>query len=530
VSSAPRPPAPDGPFPTASAERSREAATEPRPELPREVEVAIVGAGFGGLGAAIELERAGFRDFAVLERAPEVGGTWWFNTYPGCQCDVPSNLYSFSFAPKPDWSRSYPEQPEVLDYLRDCSRRFGVRDRILFECEMEGASWDEDDQRWHIETSRGELSARVLVVAPGLLSEPKTPDVPGLENFEGETIHTARWGEDTDLAGKRVAVVGTGATAVQLVPRLQPEVERMYVFQRTPPWVVPLFDRAVSDRLKRLYRGFPVAQKLARGVVYCLREPMVIAMGIAPKLAKLLEAVARFQLRRQVSDPDLRGALTPDYVAGCKRALLTNDWYPALTARNVELVTEGLEEIQGRTLRGSGGTEREVDAIVFAIGFTPTDPPIAHRVRGAEGRTLAEAWEGAPEAYLGTTVAGFPNLFFMYGPNTNLGHNSIIYMLESQYEYLLRAMRTMRERGLGRLEVREDVQRAFNEDVQKRLKNTVWNAGRCASWYLDDEGENPIMWSDFTFRFRHLARRFELGEHHVAARREPAARVAAGSR
>jgi cation diffusion facilitator CzcD-associated flavoprotein CzcO len=487
-------------------------------DLPTRVEVAIVGAGFGGLGAAIQLERAGFHDFAVLERAPEVGGTWWFNSYPGCQCDVPSNLYSYSFARKSDWSRSYPEQPEVLDYLRDCSHRFGVRDRIHFECEMREAAWEEAAQRWRVETSRGSLFARFLVVAPGLLSEPKTPAIPGVEDFEGETVHTARWGEGRDLTGKRVAVVGTGATAVQLLPRIQPQVARLYVFQRTPPWVVPLFDRAVSNRLRRLYHTVPAAQDFARGVVYSLREPMVIAMAVAPRLSKLLEGVSRFQLWRQVRDPELRRTLTPDYVAGCKRVLLTNAWYPALTQPNVELVTEGLEEIRGRTLIGSEGTECEVDVLIFATGFTPTDPPIAHQLRGPDGRTLAESWEGGPEAYRGTTVAGFPNLFIMYGPNTNLGHNSIIYMLESQYEYLLRALGAMRDLGLGRLEPREDVQRAFNEDVQRRLKNTVWNSGRCASWYLDEEGENPIMWSDFTFRFRWLSRRFDLDDHYVARR------------
>jgi cation diffusion facilitator CzcD-associated flavoprotein CzcO len=497
------------------------AGAAPR-RLPSHVEIAIVGAGFGGLGAAIELDRAGFGDLAVLERGPEVGGTWWFNAYPGCQCDVPSNLYSFSFARKPDWSRSYPEQPEILDYLRDCSRRFGVRDRIHLDCEMLDARWEERAQRWRIETSRGALTARVLVSAPGLLSEPKVPEVPGLDGFEGEVVHTARWREAGELAGKRVAVVGTGATAVQLVPRLQAQVERLYVFQRTPPWVLPLFDRAVSDRLKRLYRAVPLLQELARGAVYSLREPMVIAMAVVPQLAKLFEAVSRTQLRLQVRDRELRRRLTPDYVAGCKRLLLTNDWYRALRQTNVELVAEGLEEVRRSTLVGSGRTEREVDAIVFATGFTPTDPPIAHRLRAADGRTLSEAWEGGPEAYRGTMVAGFPNLFLMYGPNTNLGHNSIVYMLESQYRYLLGAMRAMRRQGLGRVEVRHDVQRVYNDDVQRRLEGSVWNDGRCASWYLDANGENRIMWSDFTFRFRALARRFRIEEHRVAPRVEVA--------
>ncbi len=506
--------APSGPSTRAE---QLEAGTEgARGELPRHVEVAIVGAGFGGLGAAIRLEREGFRDFAVLERGAEVGGTWFFNRYPGCQCDVPSNLYSFSFAPKTDWSRSYPEQPEILDYLRECSHRFGVRDRIHFNCELREAEWVEEEGLWRIETSRAPLSARYLISAPGLLSEPKTPDIPGLDGFTGETVHTARWEDGRNLAGKRVAVVGTGATAVQLVPRLQPEVEQLYVLQRTPPWILPLFDRPVGNRLRRLYRSVPAAQKLARGFVYSLREPFAIGMAIEPRLMKIAEAVSRLHLRRQVRDPELRRRLTPDYTIGCKRMLLTNAWFPALTSPNVELITEGLAEIRDDTIVGSDGTEREVDAIVFATGFSPTDPPIAHALRGADGQTLAEVWAGSPQAYRGTTVAGFPNLFLLYGPNTNLGHNSIVYMLESQFEYLLRALRAMRERGLGRIEVRKDVQLEYNEDVQRRLRGTVWNAGRCASWYLDDGGENPIMWSDFTFRFRRLARDFRLSEHHLA--------------
>ena len=498
--------------------------------LPRHVEVAIVGAGFGGLGAAISLERAGFRDFIVLERAGEVGGTWWFNTYPGCQCDIPSNLYSFSFAPKSDWTRAFPLQPEILDYLRDCSRRFGVRDRIRFECELDGAAWREDDQRWEIETSHGPLSARVLVAAPGLLSEPRTPELPGLDRYEGTIFHSARWDHSQDLTGKRVALVGTGASAIQAGPVIQREAERLHVFQRTPPWVVPMPDREVGEGRKRLFRRFPLAQKVHRAYLYAVREPIVIAMAFARPLLKLGETLSRVHLRRQVPDPALRRRLTPDYALGCKRLLLSNDWYPALAADNVEVLDEGVQEVHGRTVVGSDGSQREVDAIVFATGFTPTEPPIAHALRGPDGRTLAEAWDGAPEAYLGTTVSGFPNLFLIYGPNTNLGHNSIVYMLESQFEYLVRALRAMSERGLGRIEVRRDVQRRFNESVQRRLKKTVWNAGRCASWYLDEDGENPIMWSDFTFRFRALARRFDLDAHHVAARAGDAPARAAATR
>ncbi len=484
--------------------------------VPAEVEVAIVGAGFGGLGAAIQLDQAGFRDFVVLERAPEVGGTWYANSYPGCQCDVPSNLYSFSFARKSDWSRSYPEQPEILNYLRDCATRFGVRDRIHLSTEFQQAQWEENARRWRLVTSRGELSARFLIAAPGLLSEPKTPPLPGLDSFEGDTIHTARWAQAPEFRGKRVAVVGTGATAIQLVPYLGQECERLYVFQRTPPWVLPLLDRPVGDWLKRLYATAPGVQHAARGGVYAIREALVIPFAIRPALTALLRAVSWAQRRWQVRDPELRRKVTPDYTPGCKRMLLTNKWYPALSQPNVQLVTEGLEEVRTRAVVASDGTEFEVDAIVFATGFSPTDPPVARQIRNGQRQTLRETWDGNPGAYLGTTVAGYPNLFLIYGPNTNLGHTSMVYMLESQFRYVLAALRAARERGLQRLEIRRDVQDAYNEDLQRRLKGTVWNSGTCASWYLDEDGENPIMWSDFTFRFRRLASDFTLGDHEYA--------------
>lgn len=490
--------------------------------LPEHVDVAIVGAGFGGLGAAIEMQRAGFSDFAVLERAPEVGGTWFYNSYPGCQCDVPSNLYSYSFARRADWPRSYSEQPEILKYLVDCSRRFGVRDHIHFDCDMHAARWDDEHSQWEIETSRGSLTARVLVGATGLLSEPRIPEIPGLDGFPGKVVHTARWGDGHDFTRQRVAVVGTGATAIQLVPHLQQQAEKLFVFQRTPPWVLPLLDRRVGRWLQQLYRRVPPTQDVARAIDYSLREPLLVPLAKAPRLTKLMEGISRLQLRRQVPDPELRRRLTPDYVIGCKRVLLTKRWYPAVSSSNVEVVSEGLTEVDGSTLVGSDGTRCEVDAIVFATGFTPTEPPIAHLVSGPGARALADAWSVKPEAYLGMTVAGFPNLFLLYGPNTNLAHNSIVYMLESQYRYLLNALRAMREHRLSRLEVRPAVQAAFNADVQQGLEGSVWNAGRCASWYLDANGENPIMWSGFTFSYRRLTSRFELDDHLWERESEPA--------
>ena len=479
----------------------------------RDTDIAIVGAGFGGLGAAIRLKQQGNDDFLVLERAPDIGGTWYANGYPGCQCDVPSNLYSFSFAPKPDWTHSYPEQPQILEYIHDCARRFGVDDHIRLNCELTGARWVADEGRWHIETSDGELAARVLIAAPGLLSEPTLPLIPGLERFGGTIFHSAAWDHSHDLSGERVALFGTGATAVQIAPRIQPLVERLHVFQRTPPWVLPHADRPISPRLQQLYRSAPALQKLARGGVYAMREGLAVAMAYEPRLLKAAELIARAHLRRQVPDPEMRRRLTPDYSVGCKRVLLSNEWYPTLMAPNAELVTAPVGEITERGVLTSDGVEREIDTIVCATGFTPTDPPIARRLHGGGGQSLSEVWNGSPQAFLGTTVAGFPNLFLLYGPNLNLGHSSIVYMLEAQIHYVMEALRSMRVRGAGSIEVRPEVQEGWNDEIQRRLRRTVWNTGGCQSWYLDANGRNSVQWPDFTFMFRRRVDRFDPDDY-----------------
>ena len=491
-------------------------------------DVVVVGAGFGGLGAAIQLRRAGIDDVVVLERSDEVGGTWSANTYPGAQCDVPSNLYSFSFAPRPDWSHSYPEQPQILDYLKDCAERFGVMDRIRLGCELLGAEWDEGERCWRIATSEGELSARVLIAAPGLLSEPAMPAVGGLDRFEGTAFHSARWDHGHDLRGRRVAVVGTGASATQIVPRIQPLVERLHVVQRTPPWVLGHPDREIGERLKRQYRRVPGLQRLARYYVYWLRELLGACFVSFSPLMKFVEVNARIHLHRQVRDRELRRRLTPSYAVGCKRVLLSDDWYPALQAPNVELHTEGLAELRERSIVLAGGAEREVDTVIFGTGFTPTNPPIARRLTGRGGATLAEVWEDGMRAHLGTTVAGFPNLFLLWGPNTNLAHTSVVFMIEAQVHYVVEALRAMRSNGWDEVEVRREAQQAWVEDVQRRLGGKVWNTGGCASWYLDARGENPIMWPGQTFSYRRRLRSFDPGEYltHAAAREGRAAATA----
>jgi cation diffusion facilitator CzcD-associated flavoprotein CzcO len=478
-------------------------------------EVAIVGAGFGGLGMAIRLKQERIEDFVLLERSADVGGTWWANSYPGCQCDIPSNLYSFSFA-RHDWDRAYPMRDQILDYLRGCARRFDVLSHTRLNCELLAATWMADEQHWELETSGGPLAARVLVAAPGLLSEPWHPPLPGLERFRGNAFHTARWDHDDDLSGKRVAVVGSGASAVQVVPNIQPRLAKLHLFQRTPPWVVPHFDHPIRPRLRELYRRVPALQALSRGLIYSLRETFVPGITRDQRFLKLQGAIARMHLRRQVPDPELRQRLTPDYHIFCKRIILSSDWYPAIQAPNVDIVSSGIRELREHTVVSGDGIEREIDTLIFATGFRPAELPIAERVRGRDGSSLAEVWAGSPQAYLGTTVSGFPNLFLLYGPNLNLGHSSIVYMLESQTNYALDALRTMRARGAAEFEVRPEAQDAYNEEIQERLSRTVWNTGGCGSWYFDGNGRNSIQWPGFTFEFRRRTRRFDAAAYRLA--------------
>jgi cation diffusion facilitator CzcD-associated flavoprotein CzcO len=479
-------------------------------------EVAIVGAGFGGLGMAIRLKQEGIDDFVVIERDDDVGGTWWANSYPGCQCDIPSNLYSFSFARNPDWDRAYPMRDQIHDYLRDCAERFGIMPHTRLGCELLGATWVAARQRWELDTTEGPLAARVLVAAPGLLSEPSRPTLPGLERFEGNAFHTAEWDHSDDLTGRRVALLGSGATAVQVVPEIQPRVAKLHLFQRTPPWVIPHTDHAVARGMRELYRRVPPLQKLSRGIVYGLRETMALGITRHPRWLKGQELNARLHLRRQVPDPELRRVLTPDYQIFCKRIILSNRWYPALQAPNVDLVSSGVREVREHSVVDGDGVEREVDTLIFATGFKPAELPIAERIRGRDGGSLAEVWNGSPQAYLGTTVTGFPNLLFLYGPNLNLGHSSIVYMLESQIAYALDALRTMRLRGAAEFDVWPEVQAAYNDELQERLADTVWSSG-CGSWYFDRNGRNSIQWPGFTFEYRRRTREFDAAAYKLAA-------------
>lgn len=476
--------------------------------------VVIVGSGFAGLCMAIKLKQAGIDDFVILERGGDVGGTWRDNHYPGAACDIPSVLYSLSFEPNPNWSRKYPTQPELLEYQRHCARKYGLLPHLHLNAEVVHCRYDEATASWTVHTRDGRrYRGSVLVSGMGGLSNPAYPDIPGLDGFCGPAFHSAAWDHTVDLRGKRVAVIGSGASAIQFVPRIAPLVARLDYYQRTPPWVLPKDDRRMKPWERRLFRTVPLAQKLWRWGTYWLLEGRVLAFTRAPALMKGVEWIVQRQMRKHIADPELRRRLTPNYRAGCKRILLANDYYPALARPNVDVITAGIREITPTGITTCDGRHREVDVIIYGTGFKVQElaPPGLY-VNG-RGEDLADRWRDAPEAFLGTTVPGYPNLFFIVGPNTGLGHNSMIYIIESQVRYILDAIRSMRRRRLREVDVRPEVARRYNDRLQRMLEGTVWTSGGCKSWYLNAQGRNTTLWPSFTFRFRQQLRRFRLRDY-----------------
>ncbi|HEY2638537.1 MAG TPA: NAD(P)/FAD-dependent oxidoreductase [Streptosporangiaceae bacterium] len=477
---------------------------------PHEVSFLIIGAGFSGLGAAIRLSQAGHRDLVVLERAGDVGGTWRDNVYPGCRCDVPSNLYSYSFEAKPDWSETFPSQPELWDYLRRIVRRYHLGSYLRFGQEVTSACWD--GGRWLVTTSQATFAARYLIAALGALVEPSLPDIPGIQAFRGTIMHSARWDETWQAAGRRVAVVGTGASAIQIVPSIQPDAAHVTVFQRTAPFVMPHTNRPVRPWARALYRALPSAQRVARLSIYWGRELLCLGFTRYPKVLKRAEAVWRRHMESAISDPGMRAQLTPTYDLGCKRILPSNDFYPALARPNVSLVTEKIIEFRPDAVVTADGTEHLVDTVIFATGFHVTDNPMFGKISGSAGRTLAEAFG---ETYLGTVVPGFPNYFQLTGANTGLGHSSMLLMLESQLNYVADGI-TKAEAAAGRFEVRPEVAASYNAELQRKLPKTVWGSG-CSSWYLDAAGRNLTLWPGFTFDFRRRTRTFRTDDFLMSA-------------
>lgn len=517
---------PDGAGDAAGARRDGEEHTGEADPVPRH-RVAIVGAGFAGIGLAIRLCQRGTRDFVVLERADDVGGTWRDNTYPGAACDVPSNLYSFSFCPNPSWTRSFSPQREIHDYLRACARRYGVLAHVRFGHEVTGARWDADAQCWELATTQGSLRASVLVSARGPLSEPAIPDIPGLSSFAGTLFHSARWDHSHDLGAERVAVIGTGASAIQFVPEIQPVVGELTLYQRTPPWVIPRRDRAFTRLEHAVFRRLPLAQRAARAAIYWAREAYVLGFVGTPhrrrRRAKVAAVAARRLLERQVPDPALRDKLTPRYELGCKRILISNDYYRALAQPNVEVVTEHIAQVRPHSVVTADGVERPVDTIVLATGFDVTGHAAAAHTVGRGGETLADAWASRLAAYKGTSVPGFPNLFLMVGPNSGLGHSSIVFIIESQIAYVLSALDRMRRDGIGSVEVRREAQQRWTEEIERRSARTVWAAGGCRSYYLDAQGRNVAIWPGSSWSFRQATRRFDAAAYVMTPAKEGAA-------
>jgi cation diffusion facilitator CzcD-associated flavoprotein CzcO len=484
----------------------------------RHVHIGIVGTGFAGLGVAIRLKQAGIDDFLILERAKDVGGTWRDNSYPGCACDVESHLYSFSFAPNPEWSRLFSPQPEIYAYLRKCAQDYGILPHIRYGHEIESARWDDQAQLWRVETSQGSYTADIVVSGMGALCEPSFPALKGIEKFQGKTFHSARWEHDYDLTGKRVAVIGTGASAIQFVPEIQKQVGKLTLFQRTPAWVLPRLDRDIGEQEKALFRKFPLAQQAMRKAIYARRELFVLGLR-NPGMTGFLEKFARSYLKRSVPDPVLRAKLTPDFRIGCKRILISRDYLRSLTKPNVEVVTEGIREVREHSVVTADGVEHEVDAIIYGTGFKVTEMPFADNVYGREGRSLNETWQGSPQAHLGAAVAGFPNFFAVLGPNTGLGHTSVVLMIEAQIQLVIEAIQHLHQNKLELFDVKPEAQQRFVDKVDQDMQGTVWTSGGCNSWYLDKTGRNSTLWPSFTFSFMREAH-FRPSEYTLARRRD----------
>jgi len=490
-----------------------EGATAPQSLPVQSVDVLVVGAGISGIGAAIRLKKEGVSNFVVLEKSDSLGGTWRDNTYPGCACDVPSALYSFSFAQKADWSRVFAGQEEILEYVNDTASRFSVMPFIRFGEPTEDAYWDEAQSVWVVRTAKNIWHARLIISCAGYLHEPIIPDLPGLNDFPGEMFHSSHWRHDLDLTGKRVAVIGTGASAIQFVPEIQPLVSELKVYQRTPQWILPKPDSSMPS-LQQRFLDLPFAKQSLRKAIYASFETFGIGFR-RPSLLKHVERIARGHLRWAVRDAALRSKLTPDYTLGCKRMLLSNNYYPAIAQRNVELFDSGVMEIRGNTVIGQDGSEREVDVIIFGTGFKVSDQPISHLVRGADGRSMADVWQGSPEAYRGSSVTGFPNMFMVLGPNLAIGHNSAFIVIEAQLNYAMGAVRAMKALELERIDVKRSAQVHYNEKVQRDLQRTVWNTGGCSSYYIDVNGKNSIGFPWSTLTMQRLLAKFDIENYHI---------------
>jgi cation diffusion facilitator CzcD-associated flavoprotein CzcO len=464
--------------------------------------IVIIGSGFAGIGMAIRLKQAGYDDFVILEKNDDLGGTWRDNTYPGCACDVPSHLYSFSFELNPGWSRMFAPQEEIWEYLRRCVRRHGISAHIRFGCRVERMEWDEVAGCWHITTAAGEAyTARAIVSGVGALHIPSIPEIPGAGQFAGPAFHSAQWDRSCSVTGKRVAVIGTGASAIQFIPQIAQQAAQVHVFQRTPPWIHPRPDFEIRPAARAVFAAAPPVMRAFRDGIYWLLEIRAAGFAVHPQLMAPLQRIAEHHIARQVSDPALCEKVTPDYTIGCKRILLSSDYYPALARPNVNLVTAPIARITDRGLTCADGSTYDADVIIYGTGFKTVEALAELNVAGRGGVKLQDVWRGGAEAYHGVTVAGFPNFFLLLGPNTGLGHNSVIFMIESQVRHVLSCLRLLARQGGNTIEVKMPAQRRFNHGIQRRLSRAVWSQGGCTSWYLDAQGVNRALWPGFSFEY-----------------------------
>lgn len=477
--------------------------------------VVIIGAGFGGLGMAIRLKAQGQDDIVIIEKGSDVGGCWRDNTYPGAACDVPSHLYSYSFERHYPWSRRFAPQSEIFAYQQYCARKYDVYRHMRFNTEVAKASFDEAQGVWAITLTNDEtIFARILITATGQLNQPAYPKMPGIHDFKGAHFHSARWDHSVDLKGKTVAVIGTGASAIQFVPEVAKVAGKVMLFQRSAAHVLAKPDRAYTEREHRILKKFPITQTLDRLKIYIANEARVLGFTSLQKAMALFEWQFRQQLKKFIKDPELREKLTPDYPIGCKRILMSNDYYPALAQDHVEVINQGISEVTATGVVDSEGKHHDVDVIIYGTGFKATDFLTPMTITGRDGIALNDAWQDGAEAYLGISVNGFPNLFMLYGPNTNLGHNSIIYMLESQIHYVQQCIAAIDSQKLRSLEVRNYVQVGFNDIVQSKISDTVWNKG-CHSWYKTESGKNTNNWPGFTFNYRRQTEKLDLNDYDI---------------
>ncbi|HTJ46517.1 MAG TPA: NAD(P)/FAD-dependent oxidoreductase [Kofleriaceae bacterium] len=478
--------------------------------------VVIVGAGFSGLAAGILLKKAGVDSFTIVEKLPGVGGTWRANTYPGAACDVQSHLYSFSFEPNPRWSRSYGPQQEILAYLERCAEKYGLTPHCRFDTAVTGADFDEARGLWTVHTTGGDLPARALVLGNGALHLPAYPEIEGLREFKGPVFHSAQWDHSFDPAHKKIGVIGTGASAIQFVPQIAPASKTTHVFQRTPPWIMPKPDRPMKRAERWAMEHIPGAHWARRtGLYWRLESRAYPLIHDAPRISAFAENIAKKFIAEQIADPALRAKVTPDYRLGCKRVLLSNDWYPTLARANVELVTDGIERIEASGIRTKDGALREVDAIILGTGFRVADYLSPVRIVGRGGRELNDVWRDQLATYLGITVAGFPNLFLLMGPGTGLGHNSMIFMIEAQARYAAQSIAALARSGVAYMDVRPEAQAAFTDELERKNSQTVWASG-CSSWYRTPNG-GLVTWPGFTFDYWRRTRRVDWSDYELRA-------------